>query len=145
MVNSCTQNWKSCCHNNDWKQNGQNCAHQWIRLGFEVGLGSNPNPLHWWAQFAHFISSRCYITTIFNFAYMNLPYNLGRDRPKPISDIDFRRKITIAWNWHRENKYASNRSPTSHRSTWTYSDKTLYSMISWSHEAARSVIEMFSY
>ena len=30
-------------------------------------------------SFGHFISSRCYDTTIFNFAYTNSPFNLGRD------------------------------------------------------------------
>ena len=30
-------------------------------------------------SFVHFTSSRCYDTTIVNFAYMNLPKNLGRD------------------------------------------------------------------
>ena len=45
----------------------------------------------------HFTSSHCYDTTIFNFAYMNSPKNLGRD-PEFLSEIDFRRKDTIAWN-----------------------------------------------
>ena len=60
-------------------------------------------------SFGHFSSSRCYGTTIFDFAYMNSPYNLGRD-PESGSEIDFRRKITIAWNWRPENKYAGNKS-----------------------------------
>ena len=57
----------------------------------------------------HFTFSRCYDTTIFNFAYMNSPKNLGRD-PESRSEIDLKRKITIAWNWRIKNKYAVNRS-----------------------------------
>ena len=48
--------------------------------------------------FGHFTSSRCYDTTIANFTYMNSPKNLGRDLESR-SEIDLRRKITIAWNW----------------------------------------------
>ena len=57
----------------------------------------------------HFTFSRCYDTTIFNLAHMNSPKNLGRD-PESRSEIDFKRKITIAWNWRLKNKYAGNRS-----------------------------------
>ena len=45
----------------------------------------------------HFTFSRCYDTTIFNLANMNSPKNLGRD-PESRSEIDLKRKITIAWN-----------------------------------------------
>ena len=57
----------------------------------------------------HFTFSRCYDTTIFNFAYMNSPKNLGRN-PESRSEIDLKQKITIAWNWRLKNKYAGNRS-----------------------------------
>ena len=57
----------------------------------------------------HFTFSRCYDTMIFNVAYMNSPKNLGRD-PESRSEIDLKRKITIAWNWRLRNKYARNRS-----------------------------------
>ena len=60
-------------------------------------------------SFGHFTSSRCYDTTIVNFAYMKSPQNLGRDSEYR-SEIDLRRKITIAWNWRPENKYDGNRS-----------------------------------
>ena len=60
-------------------------------------------------NFGHFSSSPCCDTTISNFAYVNSPYNLGRD-PEYISEINFRRNVTIAWNWHLENKYAGKRS-----------------------------------
>ena len=40
---------------------------------------------------------------------MNSLYNLGRD-PESISELDFRRKFTIAWNWRLKNKYDENRS-----------------------------------
>ena len=60
-------------------------------------------------NFGHFTSRRCYDSTIFNFAYMNSLYNLGRD-PESISELDFRRKFTIAWNWRLKNKYDGNRS-----------------------------------
>ena len=43
----------------------------------------------------HFTFSRCYDNTIFNFAYMNSPKNLGRD-PESRSEIDLKPKITIA-------------------------------------------------
>ena len=56
-----------------------------------------------------FTFSLCYDTTIVNFAYMNLPKNLGRD-PESRSEIYLKRKITIAWNWRLTNKYAGNRS-----------------------------------
>ena len=80
----------------------------------ETELDTNPSPIL--AQtltlstgernFGHFISSNCYETTNFNLTCMNSPYNLGRD-PESISEIDFRRKITIAaWNWRLKNKYA---------------------------------------
>ena len=59
--------------------------------------------------FGHFMYSRCYDTTIFNFTYMDSSKNLGKD-PESRSEIDFRRKITIVWNWRLENKYAGNRS-----------------------------------
>ena len=42
-------------------------------------------------NFGHFTCSLCYDTTIFNFAYTNSPYNLGRD-PESIPVIDFRQK-----------------------------------------------------
>ena len=57
----------------------------------------------------YFTFSRCHDTTIFNFADMNLPKNLGRD-PESRPEIDLKRKITIAWNWRLKNKYAGNRS-----------------------------------
>ena len=57
----------------------------------------------------HFTLSRCYDTTIFNFAYMISPKNLGRNLESG-SEIDLKRKITIAWNWRLKNKYAGNRS-----------------------------------
>ena len=60
-------------------------------------------------NFGHFTSSRCYGTTVLNFAYMNSPYNLRR-YPESKSEICFRRKITIAWNCRLENKYAGKRS-----------------------------------
>ena len=41
LVNSYTQNSQSWCRNNDWTWNGQNYAHQWIGLGFQLGLVSN--------------------------------------------------------------------------------------------------------
>ena len=56
----------------------------------------------------HFTFSRCY-TTIVNFAFINSPKNLGRD-PESRSEIDLKRKITIAWNWRLKNKYTGNRS-----------------------------------
>ena len=40
-------------------------------------------------NFGHFTSSRCYDTTIVNFAYMNSPKNLGRD-PESRLEIDLR-------------------------------------------------------
>ena len=43
----------------------------------------------------HFTFVRCYDATIFNFAYMNSPKNLGRD-PESRSEIDLQRKITMA-------------------------------------------------
>ena len=60
-------------------------------------------------SFGHFNSSRCYETTIFNFAYMNSAYNLKRGTESK-SEIDFRRKFTIAWNLHLEKKYISDKS-----------------------------------
>ena len=60
----------------------------------------------------HFTFSCCYDTTIFNFAYMNSPKNLGRD-PESRSELHltvWNEKITIAWNWRLNNKYAGNRS-----------------------------------
>ena len=60
-------------------------------------------------SFDHFTSSRCYDSMIDNFAYINSPKNLGRD-PESWSEIDLRRKITIAWNWRLKNKYDGNRS-----------------------------------
>ena len=55
-------------------------------------------------NFGHFTFIRRYDTTIFNFAYTNSPYNLGRD-PESRSESDFRWKITIAWNWRLGNRY----------------------------------------
>ena len=75
----------------------------------DTNPSSNPNPIHWRANFGRFTSSRCYDTTIFDFMYMNSPKNLGRE-PESIAEIDLRRKITIAWNWRLENKYDGNRS-----------------------------------
>ena len=75
----------------------------------DTNPNSNPNPIHWRAYFGHFTSSRCYYTTILIFMYMNSPKNPGRD-PESRSEIDLRRKITIAWNWCLENKYDGNRS-----------------------------------
>ena len=60
-------------------------------------------------NFGNFISSRCCDTTIFNFAYINAPCNLGSD-PESRLEIDLRRKITIAWHWRLENRYAEKRS-----------------------------------
>ena len=40
---------------------------------------------------------------------MNSPKYLGRD-PESRSEIDSKRKITIAWNWRPKNQYAGNRS-----------------------------------
>ena len=60
-------------------------------------------------SFGHFTSSRCYDNNIVNFANMNSPKNLGRD-PESRSEVDLRRKITIAWNWRLKNKYDGNRS-----------------------------------
>ena len=57
----------------------------------------------------HFMFSRCYDTTIFNFAYMNSPKNLEMD-PESRSEIDLKRKITIAWNLRLKIKYAGKRS-----------------------------------
>ena len=45
----------------------------------------------------------------FTFAYMNSLYNLGRDQ-KSVSELDFRRKFIIAWNWRLKNKYDGNRA-----------------------------------
>ena len=59
----------------------------------------------------HFTSSRGYDNPIINFAYMNSPYNLGRD-PEFRWEMDFTRKTTIVWNWRSGHKYAGNRSPT---------------------------------
>ena len=59
-------------------------------------------------SFGHFTSSRCYETTVFNFVYMDSPYNLGWD-PESVSEIHFRRKILIAWIWRIENKNTGNR------------------------------------
>ena len=44
--------------------------------------------------FGHFTTSRCLDTTVFNFAYMNSPCNLGR-HPEPRSEIDFRQKSQV--------------------------------------------------
>ena len=60
-------------------------------------------------SFAHFTSCRWYDSTNFNLAYMNSPYNLGKD-PESRLELDFRRKFTIAWNWRLKNKYDGNRS-----------------------------------
>ena len=60
------------------------------------------------AVFVHFTSRRFYDSRIFNFAYMDSPYNPGRD-PDSRSELDFRRRVTIAWNWRLENKYDGNR------------------------------------
>ena len=46
-------------------------------------------------SFGHFTSRRCYDSTIFNFAYMNSLYTLGRD-PESTWEVDFRGKFTIA-------------------------------------------------
>ena len=43
---------------------------------------------------SHFTFSRSYETTIFNFAYMNSPRNLGRD-PESRSEIDLKRKSQL--------------------------------------------------
>ena len=58
-------------------------------------------------RFWQFHVQSCYDTTIFNFTYMNSPNNLGSD-PESRSEIDFRRKITTAWNWRLKNKYNGN-------------------------------------
>ena len=54
-------------------------------------------------SFGNFIYSRCYETAHFDFAYMNSSSNRERD-PESRSEMDFTRKITIAWNWRLENK-----------------------------------------
>ena len=70
-------------------------------------------------SFGNFTSGRYYDTTNLNFAYMNLPSNLGRD-PESRSKMDFTQKITIVWKWHLENKYAGNRSCRIYVSDYEY-------------------------
>ena len=78
----------SCCLNSDKNNYPEETE-------LDTNPSSNPNPIHWRAYFGHFTSSRCYDTTILIFMYMNSPKNLGRD-PESRSEIDLRRKITIA-------------------------------------------------
>ena len=91
----------SCCiniHKNNYPEETELDTNPSLTLARTLTLSTGEQSLRYFTSI-HWN----YDTTIFNFAYMNSQYNLGRD-PESRSEIDLRRKITTARNWQLENE-----------------------------------------